>query len=218
MNPYLKLIHQENIYENFYILPFQTEPTNITGELNNIFGEYSGPEVTIIEVGSWKGASAIEICNFFLNKNIIPTIFCVDTFTGSTFHREHDEFFPMLNCKNGFPTLYQQFLSNIINSGLQEYVIPIPHSSHDAARYLQKLNISCDFCFVDACHEFDEVSDDIKSYWPLIKNGGTLFGDDYDINKLHWPGVFGAVDKFVNDNNLMSSSALYNTEWVIRKA
>lgn len=215
MNELMQKIHRENIYENFTELyPYDTDANNIEKSLENIFGQYSDKTVLIIEVGSWKGSSAISMAKYFLNKNITPTILCVDNWNGSTYHRFYDGAFPSLYCKNGFPTLYPRFLSNIIHDNLQEYIVPVPHSSHDAARYLKKLNIAADFCYVDACHELDEVLDDMKSYWPLIKKGGTMLGDDHDSG---WPGVIQAVDKFTTDHFLKENFELYGAEWVIRK-
>lgn len=220
MNHYLKTIHRGDIYQNLEILPFQTEANNLDKYLDNVLGRYNKigrynkNDVTIIEVGSWKGSSAIAMAKYFLNKSITPTIFCVDTWGGATFHREHEEYFNMLKCKNGFPTLYQQFLSNIIHSNLQEYIIPVPHTSHDAARYLKKLGILADFCYVDACHEYDEVLDDIRSYWDLVKSDGVIFGDDFDSG---WPGVVGAVKDFTIENKLEDKFELHHSEWLIRK-
>lgn len=214
MNSYLKLIHREDIYRNLEILPFQTEANNLDKYLDNVLGKFNQKEVTIVEVGSWKGSSAIAIAKYFLSKNIFPTIFCIDTWGGSTFHREHEEYFNMLNCKNGFPQLYRQFLSNVIHSNLQENIIPVPHTSHDSARYLKKLGIVCDFCYIDANHEFDEVLQDIKDYYPMVKDGGTVFFDDYDSG---WPGVVNAINVFVTEKNLEKKCELYNSEFVIRK-
>lgn len=215
MNKYMQIVHREDIYKDFNDLyQYDTDANNIDRSIEQIFGSYKEKEVLIIEVGSWKGSSAITMAKYFLDKNIIPTILCIDTWSGSTYHRFHDGAFPSLKCKNGFPTLYPRFLSNIIHSNLQEYIIPIPHASHDAARYLKQLNIQADFCYIDACHEYDEVLDDIKSYWDLVKTGGTILGDDFDSG---WSGVVGAVQTFVTENEIQKNFELYNSEWVIRK-
>lgn len=215
MNKYMQIVHREDIYQDFKDLyDYETDTNNLDRSIEQIFGNYKEKEVLIIEVGSWKGSSAISMAKYFLNKNITPTIFCIDTWNGSTYHRYYDSAFPSLKCKNGFPTLYPRFISNIIHAELQEYIIPIPHSSHDAARYLKKLNISADFCYVDACHEYDEVLDDIKSYWDLVKPGGTMLGDDHDAG---WPDVVAAVCKFSTEQKLEENFELHNSEWVIRK-
>lgn len=213
MNKYLQIVHRGDIYKDFEPLPFQTENNNISPYLDNILGGYTGNEVTIIEVGSWKGSSAIAMAKYFINKGINPTIFCVDTFTGSVFHRKHDEFFAMLKCRNGFPTLYQQFLSNVIHSNLQDNIIPIPHVSHNAAEYIKDLGITCDIAFIDGEHNFEGCYGDLVDYWPLVKSGGIMFCDDYSGG---W-GVIPAVNKFVSENNLQDKSTLYHTIFKISK-
>ena len=214
MNKYLQQIHRCNIYDNFETIPFQTESTNITPALDDVFSGEKQNEVIIIEVGSWKGASAIGMANHLKNKGINPTIFCVDTWTGSTFHREHDIYLEMLNCENGFPTIYKQFLSNIIHSGLQENIVPVPHYSYDAARYLKKLGIIADYCYIDACHEYKEVYSDIECYYDLVKENGKLFGDDYDIG---WHGVMNSVNDYVDKNNLKEKFRTVGPQWIIEK-
>ncbi len=214
MNKYLQIIHGTDIYKDLELLPkFGNENGDILSEtMDKIFGFYNEPEVTIIEVGTFFGASITRVAKYFLKKNIKPLIFCIDTWTGDTFMRGQKQWMDWLKCKNGYPTIYYQFLSNIIHENLQEYVIPVPHTSSDAYRYLEKLNISADFCYIDGCHFFEEVSFDIENYYKLIKKGGILFGDDYDSG---WLGVVNAVNSFVRQNKF--DYEISNSKWILRK-
>lgn len=36
-----------------------------------------------------------------------------------------------------------------------------------------------DFVYIDGDHSKDAIINDIKNYWPKVKNGGYLVGDDY---------------------------------------
>lgn len=216
MNKYLEIIHKKDIYKDFDLLSPNITTCNISNANTEfIFGNYNKPEVVIIEVGSFLGCSIIHIANYFLKRNIKPLIFCIDTWLGDTFMRERgqDLWMNWLNCKNGYPTLYYQFLSNIIYSKLQEYVVPIPHTSFDAYRYLSKLQISTDFCYLDASHDFEEVYFELINYYKLVKINGTLFGDDYDSG---WSGVVNAVNKFSVENNIQIS-LLSDSKYIIRK-
>ncbi len=62
-----------------------------------------------------------------------------------------------------------------------------------------------DFVYVDADHTHDGCLKDIVDWYPKVKKGGVLIGDDYRIS-TYWPGViYGvieAVDEFVEHNNL----------------
>jgi cephalosporin hydroxylase len=50
-----------------------------------------------------------------------------------------------------------------------------------------------DFVFIDANHEYEYVTQDIRLYWPKIKPGGFICGHDYGGGH---PGVIEAVDDF----------------------
>ena len=94
---------------------------------------------------------------------------------------------------NGFPNLYQQFLTNIYNAELTEYVIPLPQTSISAAMILKAAGIAPNVVHVDAAHEYPEVLKDIEAYYELLPTGGCLIGDDYDPT---WPGVIQAANEF----------------------
>ena len=65
-----------------------------------------------------------------------------------------------------------------------------------------------DMVYIDADHTYEGCIQDIKNWYPKVKKGGVLAGDDYRIS-TYWPGVvFGvieAVNKFVKDTNLQRS-------------
>ena len=48
--------------------------------------------------------------------------------------------------------------------------------------------LSPDLVFIDACHDYPCVLADILAWYPLVRQGGTLFGDD-----VRRPGVHKAV-------------------------
>ena len=58
---------------------------------------------------------------------------------------------------------------------------------------------SVDVCYVDAGHEYECVVKDIAHFWPKIKVGGWLFGDDFTKS---FPGVQKAVREFAISNNV----------------
>lgn len=118
---------------------------------------------TVVEVGSWKGKSssymAVEIANS--NKNI--KFYCVDTWKGSIEHANLDT-----------SNLYEIFISNM--KPVEKYYTPIRKKSTEAALIFE--DNSLDFVFIDACHEYDCVNEDIKHWLPKVKNGGILAGHD----------------------------------------
>jgi hypothetical protein len=54
--------------------------------------------------------------------------------------------------------------------------------------------------YIDALHEYNAIRNDIRSWWPKLKRGGCMSGHDY--SQHHWPGVYRAVNEFVNENKL----------------
>lgn len=56
---------------------------------------------------------------------------------------------------------------------------------------------SYDLVFIDGSHLYDAVYSDISLYWPKIKKGGMMAGDDYA-----WADVKRAVHDFARENNL----------------
>lgn len=56
-----------------------------------------------------------------------------------------------------------------------------------------------DFVYVDAGHEYEDVKQDIATWWPLISDRGILAGHDFD--DTH-PGVQRAVREFAEQQNV----------------
>jgi len=50
---------------------------------------------------------------------------------------------------------------------------------------------SLDFCFIDACHDYESVSADIAAWAPKVRKGGAVMGHDW--NEERFPGVIRAV-------------------------
>lgn len=142
----------------------------------------------LVEVGTWMGASAIQAANIIRDLGRNDLVVCVDTWLGSPEH------FTGVQRNRGFPTFYYDFLQNIVNHGHQSRVVPLPLPSLQAISILRQLFPGgVDIIYIDAAHEYLPVYLDIVHYWPLLKNGGRMLGDDYT---EHWPGVKQAVQQF----------------------
>ena len=127
----------------------------------------------IIEVGSWKGASAIHMGHYVKQKNIDCKILCIDTWLGSLeMWQAKDGKYPKkwydaLIHKNGYPMLYYQFLYNVIASKMTNTIIPFPNTSAIANRWLKWKGIKADLIYIDGSHHFDDTYYDIKCYYEL---------------------------------------------------
>lgn len=138
---------------------------------------------TVIEVGSWLGASTRHIATL-LQPN--GKVYAVDTWEGSIEHYENQAW------KNMLPTLYDQFLSNIVHAQLTDRIIPVRATSLSAAVELKKKLNKVDLIFIDAGHDTESVLNDLNAYWPFVENNqGILCGDDWS-----WETVRAAVIMF----------------------
>lgn len=62
-----------------------------------------------------------------------------------------------------------------------------------------------DLIYIDADHTYEGCYRDIIDWYPKVKKGGFLFGDDYRRHKTRTGvrfGVIEAVNRFAHDNNL----------------
>lgn len=158
--------------------------------------------VRIIEVGTWKGASAIHMARVLLENGVTDfEIVCVDTWLGSVEHWQGNEDFK-LKRKNGRPNLYEQFLSNIVHEKLTDYITPFPIDSINAAEYFVANAIEADLVYIDAGHDYLSVRHELIQYSKVVKVGGYILGDDW----FHQPIKDAAIDTFGEDKVITKSN------------
>lgn len=202
-----------SIYDNVDLLPLDLQGWNGTA---NIFVDLISelrPNI-IVEVGTWKGQSAITMGNSIQKLELSSKIYCIDTWLGAIEFLTELKDTPERNLllKNGYPQIYYQFLSNVIHTGLTDIIIPIPNTSYIGYRYLLYHNIIPDLVYIDASHEEFDVYQDLQNYYSILSPNGVIFGDDF----LSWKGVSSAVIKFCSDMNIEYNIIEHNF-WVIRK-
>lgn len=149
---------------------------------------------SIIEVGSWKGASAVFMAQIAKSLDLDCKILCIDTWLGGSLFFTHPEFLGDLLPIGGRLPLLEQFLTNVQALGFSETIYALPSTTTDAAEALRRSDVQADLIYLDAGHEERAVQGDLESYWPLLRAGGTLFGDDY--TAVAWPGVAIAANRF----------------------
>jgi hypothetical protein len=153
-----------------------------------------------VELGSWTGRSAAFCIIELLNRDKTGKFFCVDTWTGSVEHQTHK----LVETD----TLYIEFLKNL-NPAIDN-ITPLRMLSWEASIYFE--DNSVDFCYVDAAHDYNSVMKDLNAWWPKIKIGGEIGGDDYS---AEWPEVIDAVNKFFHNKNI--SVEVFGRCWIVKK-
>lgn len=208
-------INLDNIYSNVEIMPLDLGGWGGNHPIFNQLISWIKPSV-IIEVGTWKGQSAINMCKSIKKLNLNTKIYCVDTWLGAlefwTYHRDKKD--RDLCFKNGYPQAYFQFLSNVVQTNNQDTIIPLPMTSSIGAKYCKFFKIKPQLVYVDGSHEQNDVYRDIVDYWDILESGGVLFGDDY---RDCWPGVIHDVNKFCKENSLEKNISETGLKWWIQK-
>jgi hypothetical protein len=216
-----------NLKERAYKdLDIQDHHTDLHGWISQSFDEVVKESVkhlekqehfVVVEVGTWKGLSATRMATIlkemgFTNFNII----CIDTWLGApefwTWGALEAERGKSLKCVNGFPSVFYTFTKNVKALGLQDVIAPLPLSSTQAAEVLQYYKIIPSLIYIDASHEFLPVSADLSTYYPLLKEGCVMFGDDYS---PYWKGVVESVNMFSTYHKL--DVGVKDVVWSIKK-
>ncbi len=167
----------------------------------------------LIEVGSWKGASAVRMAAMMKKHGVAGEILCVDTRLGTAqtwLDRQGLNFIPM---RFGRPVTYEQFLANVILSGQADTIVPFSVDSITAAEVIAAKGLKADAIYIDAGHDYDHVDADIKAWWPNLRPAGLMFGDDYH---PVWEGLVRAVQQFAGANNLKLQTE-YRDKWYFQK-
>ncbi len=169
----------------------------------------------VVEVGAWKGATSIVFAEAMRKARADSCLVCVDTWLGSVEHlttppSEEWDIRPMM--ENGFPRLYEYWMTTILGAGVEDMVVPLPNTSTTAAKWFTKAGIRPGMVFIDAGHDEDDVAADIAAWWPLLLPNGVMAGDDWS---PMWPGVERAVSVFCESHGLQVQVSGPN--WIVQK-
>lgn len=208
-------LHRTDPYDGFDPTPFPDDVRGWHGDAP-FFGELIRalrPRL-VVEVGSWKGQSAITMARALDQLGPGHELCCVDTWLGAVefvLNQHDEERYGSLAHRHGYPTVYYQFLANVVRAGMQHVVVPFPQTSLTAARWLLRMGLQPELVYVDGSHEERDVYADLEYYWLAAAPGAVLFGDDLD-----WPGVRNAVQAFAADQR---TELRYRDDmfWVLRK-
>jgi len=168
-----------------------TPPDEIE-QLEKYCQEVADPHGVAIEVGSYEGATAALMANYFNH------IVCIDPW-GDHAANEGEriaEFSGNLGRNRHFPV----FMSNIERLGLIGKVTPIVSTSVCLNVLIPVRTIS--FFFVDGAHVYDAVKQDLDMAWLITKDSGLVVVHDYmrqpyDEGGDSYIGVKKAVDEAV---------------------
>jgi predicted O-methyltransferase YrrM len=134
----------------------------------------------IAEIGVWKGRSLCYLGVLIKNSGKDITAYAIDTWKKMETEDYHND----LQFEDD--ALYSEFLKTI--EPINDVVIPIRKTSLDACKTFP--NSHFDVVFIDACHDYTCIKNDILNWLPKVKAGGIIAGHD-----IVFPGVSQAVNE-----------------------
>ena len=204
----------KTIYAGIDQLPLEADTQGWNSD-GPIFSEVIGrtmPKV-IIEVGSWRGGSAVHMGHLCRSLGLQPVIYCVDLWVPPIGVGLGG--FPETHIPDRFdaPSFYEQFLFNIKKRTFDDMIVPVRGLTKCVAWCLNAWGLKAQAIYLDASHDELSVSEDLASYWPLLAPGGLMFGDDYSSH----PGVKAAVDRFADQHSrkVREFRAREGTQWLL---
>ena len=173
-----------------------------------------------VEVGTWQGGFSEGI----LDCPLIKKLYCVDPYK----HFDNDEYPDGMNdlSQYQFDDLFQSVSSRLV-SRFGDRVEFIRKLSTDAAAGFD--DESLDFVYIDGNHDYKYVLSDLSAWYPKVKPGGFVCGDDvysrdlseHDVNgnvKRVWsPNCWGYYGTYRAIVDFGKPFELNDTQFVIRK-
>ena len=84
-------------------------------------------------------------------------------------------------------------LGNINNISILKY------DSSEACKYIEDNTL--DWVYIDGCHTYESVTNDLNNYYPKVKKGGIISGDDYNEMDEVLTQSKKAIDDFMKKHN-----------------
>ena len=174
-----------------------------------MFGKNKGAALTAeripfcsvgVEIGVWRGDSS----EWFLRRG--GYLHLVDPWSVEPYEtsNEFGDYAAYLNryaklVGSNNPEAFQSFYDGIYRSVEKRFRdCPVTIHRQTSAEFFAEFRTTVDWVYVDGLHSFDGCLTDLIGALNIVKQGGSIFGDDYG-NK---EGVTGAVDGFVEHSGL----------------
>lgn len=164
-----------------------------------------GSRLVGVEIGVYRGDNAF----FILTKLPIKKLFLIDPYLEYQTYKDV-----------GWTEIKQPDFNNYFALAkrkvrkFEDKTIFIKEKSSDAANQIPN---GLDFVYIDGNHKYEFVKHDIELYYPKLKRGGVIGGDNFE---SIFPGVARAVLEFTDKYSLKIHGARSDASyewWVIKK-
>jgi SAM-dependent methyltransferase len=155
-------------------------------------------DIKILEIGSHFGQSTALLAQF---GYVLAIDIWIDSVYGFSDYSRIGVNFP-------------EFLENMKRLNLMDRVFPVCSTS----KYLYQIQSIFEVVYIDACHYYDFVKEDIERSWSHVAYGGLLMFDDYAPGEPgEWEGVSRAVDEFLKENKEFEVQEHINAKLCLRR-
>jgi len=169
----------------------------------SVVNDYGGG--VLVEVGCYLGRSLCHLGTLVRESGKPFTVIGVDHCLGSGLENGRDNHVEAVK-RNG-QTFAGELWNNVVACGLHDIVSLIVGESGRVSNLFPDESLT--MVFIDAGHNYADVHRDIRLWYPKVRLGGEIAGDDYGIEGQPpvWPGVRRAVDELFPDRRLVSHDA-----------
>lgn len=170
------------------------------------------PNLLFLELGSWKGRSAL-----WLVENILTgansKLICVDVWDVNQWEKEAEETISLFKNPQRMEELkvdrlYETFLQN--TEDFRDKILPKRQTTIEAFQEFYNQNVKFDFIYIDANHTAEAVYQDFSFAHQCLKPGGIVFFDD-----TNWKSVQIALKRIVRDFKIKIVNADANGAYYI---
>lgn len=171
----------------------------------------------IVEIGS-------NQCNLtrYMLENSNCTVYCVDPYT------RYDDYLDSINNLTG-----DRLFSYVSRELIAKYGDRVQFIREFSDNAMSLVPDNIDFLYIDGNHSYKYVYSDLKNYYPKVKTGGIIMGDDAidtdeskrneanDVYVEWYPGCFGnygvikAFGDFLSHNNIHGE--IIGNQYVVHK-
>jgi len=147
-----------------------------------------------VELGSWFGKSTNYMATKIKESGKTINFTAIDTWKGTDDEILHQN---IVGSYGG--DIFSEFMENTILSKNYKGLNLIKDTSENASQQFPMCSI--DYMMIDAGHDYDSVKEDLNRWYPKIKPGGIISGDDFATNIFE--GVTQAVGEYFYDQVTM---------------
>ena len=193
---------------------------------------------SVLEIGSWAGDSAVLWADTIKSSGCKGMVLCVDPWEPYIRNKECEKTNAatiVMDHALRKGKVFNLFLHNIEASNHMDIIYPIKGFSNRILPLLHQA--SFDMIYIDGDHSYSGIKSDLAHSTGILREGGILCGDDFDISihdvdrdfaekykevnavvdpktkEVYHPGVCLAVSEFFG-----AEPSCYNGFWVMRKA